>query len=191
MLLLAENPVASLALPTQNPHPTTFDLHAAQPSVCGTLTYSLGNKVSYPNSSAYINSTQSYWSQQEQLISPSCIVSPTSAQDVSAALKIIVSSSASFAVRSGGHGAIGGIANVQDGVTIDLRGLDVIDSSKHGRTVDVGPGQTWGSVYSALEGLGVTVAGGRDGPVGVGGLTLGGMSSGSLDGQPLPNAFRY
>lgn len=40
----------------------------------------------------------------------------------------------------------------------------------------VGAGASWLDVYLYLDGLGVAVAGGRNGAVGVGGLTLGGHS---------------
>jgi FAD/FMN-containing dehydrogenase len=133
--------------------------------------------VSYPNSTSYNASISSYWSQQEQLVRPSCILSATSAQDVSNAVRILVPRSCKFAVRSGGHAALAGNANIQDGVTIDLSGLDWIVPSANNSLVSIGPGQTWGRVYGALDALGVSVPGGRDGPVGVGGTTLGGMLS--------------
>lgn len=43
-----------------------------------------------------------------------------------------------------------------------------------GSGVKVGAGARWLSVYKALEPLGLAVAGGRNGNVGVGGLLLGG-----------------
>lgn len=107
-------------------------------------------------------------------MSPSCILLATSAQDVSKALKVLVPLSCKFAVRSGGHGAVPGVSNIQNGVTIDLRGLNGIALSKDKSTVDLGPGQTWGSVYTQLQASGVTVSGARGGSIGVGGSTLGG-----------------
>ena len=41
-------------------------------------------------------------------------------------------------------------------------------------TTRVGPGNNWGDVYEVLDPLGVSVVGGRESGVGVGGLTLGG-----------------
>ncbi|RHZ72755.1 hypothetical protein CDV55_105169 [Aspergillus turcosus] len=146
----------------------------ATSTCCQALTSILGSRVVYPNSTAYESSVSSYWSQQEQLISPSCVLSATSAEDVSKALRVLVPKACKFAVRSGGHGAIAGIANIQDGVTIDLSALNWIVPSADGSFVSVGPGQRWGDVYAALDPLGVSVPGGRDSPVGVGGLTLGG-----------------
>jgi FAD/FMN-containing dehydrogenase len=143
---------------------------------CQALTSTLGSRVLYPNSTAYESSVNSYWSQQEQLISPSCVLSATSAEDVSKALRVLVPNACKFAVRSGGHGAIAGIANIEDGVTIDLTALNWILPSADGSLVSIGPGQRWGSVYAALDAIGVSVPGGRDSPVGVGGTTLGGKS---------------
>ncbi|GIC85570.1 FAD-binding oxidoreductase [Aspergillus udagawae] len=141
---------------------------------CQALTSVLGSSVVYPNSTAYECSVSSYWSQQEQLISPSCVLSATSAEDVSKALRVLVPKACKFAVRSGGHGAIAGIANIQDGVTIDLSALNWTVPSADGSLVSVGPGQRWGGLYTALDTIGVSVPGGRDSPVGVGGTTLGG-----------------
>ncbi|GFF67555.1 uncharacterized FAD-linked oxidoreductase YgaK [Aspergillus lentulus] len=146
----------------------------ATATCCQTLTSILGSRVLYPNSTAYETSVDSYWSQQEQLINPSCVLSATSAEDVSKALRVLVPNACKFAVRSGGHGAIAGIANIQDGVTIDLSALNWIVPSADRSLVSVGPGQRWGGVYAALDRIGVSVPGGRDSPVGVGGTTLGG-----------------
>jgi hypothetical protein len=43
-------------------------------------------------------------------------------------------------------------------------------------TTSVGPGNTWYDVYSKLDPQNVSVVGGREAGVGVGGLTLGGNS---------------
>ncbi|KAL4786389.1 FAD binding domain protein [Aspergillus varians] len=146
----------------------------AESSCCQTLSVALGLKLSYPRSAAYNESVSSYWSQQEQLVAPSCVLSPTSAQDVSTALRILVPESCKFAVRSGGHGALAGSANIEGGITIDLSALDSISISEDNAFVSVGPGQKWGNLYAALDARGVSVPGGRDSPVGVGGATLGG-----------------
>lgn len=69
---------------------------------------------------------------------------------------------------------IPGASNAPDGVTVDLRGLDSIELSADNSTASVGVGATWDAVYAKLDPLGLSVAGGRIGGVGVGGLTLGG-----------------
>jgi len=98
-----------------------------------------------------------------------------------------------MAIRSGGHMWIPGASNADGGVTLDLRGLNTIEvrgadaadsrsTSDHPASpaslaatiVSVGVGATWDAVYAKLDPLGLSVAGGRVGGVGVGGLTLGG-----------------
>lgn len=147
-------------------------------SQCAALAVALKDKVSYSKSAAYNTSLQSYWSVQEEQVSPACIVSPTSSQDVSKAVKILSTAShfkvCMFAIRSGGHTAHAGSANIDDGVTIDLSALNDIKLSEDQSTVSIGPGQRWENVYEALQSHGLSVTGGRAGGVGVGGLTLGG-----------------
>ncbi|KAI1805632.1 putative oxidoreductase [Daldinia bambusicola] len=151
---------------------------------CLALSALLGDKVVFPESQAYSSSLSSYHSQQESHLEPLCIVVPTTSDDVSTAVSSLSStaeafggneqSSCQFAIRSGGYAGIAGAANIEGGVTIDLRSLNTIDVSEDKSTASVGVGATWGEVYSKLEPLGVSVAGGRVAQVGVGGLTLGG-----------------
>lgn len=156
-------------------------------SQCRALSKVLHQKVSYPNSAAYNTSLHTYWSQQEEQVRPHCIIVPTNSQDVSTAVKVLRDLTVlgvntkdqavcKFAVRSGGHMAHAGSANIADGVTIDLRALNEITLSKNRTLVTVGPGQRWENVYKALEPLGLGVSGGRVDKVGVGGLILGGQS---------------
>ena len=144
--------------------------------------------MSYANSVAYNASLHSYWSVQEKEVSPYCIVSPANSRDVSTAVKILSTGRPStvckFAIRSGGHTAHAGSANINDGVTIDLSALDEITLSADQSTVAIGPGQRWRNVYGALQARNLSVSGGRAGGVGVGGLTLGGQLLFLLDVQP-------
>lgn len=86
-----------------------------------------------------------------------------------------------FAIRSGGHASSAGAANIPEGVTLDLSGLDTISLEEVQKSdqssapiVSVGVGATWGSVYSYLEPSNLSVSGARAATVGVGGLLLGG-----------------
>jgi FAD/FMN-containing dehydrogenase len=65
-------------------------------------------------------------------------------------------------------------SNAPGGVTVDLRALNSVNLSADKSSVSVGIGATWDIVYSKLDPLGLSVAGGRVAGVGVGGLTLGG-----------------
>ncbi|QMW46603.1 hypothetical protein G4B11_010058 [Aspergillus flavus] len=143
---------------------------------CLALIGALGKKVSFPNSQPYNDSINTYFSQQNSNLHPLCIVSPTTAQDVSTAIKIINSTpeTPNFAIRSGGHAPFTGASNIANGITLDLRGLNSIKVSPDRTTASIGVGATWGDVYPHLDQLGLSVAGGRAGQVGVGGLTTGG-----------------
>lgn len=61
----------------------------------------------------------SYWSVSAAL-DPWCVVQPSTADDVSAIIKSLVSNNCTFGVRGGGHGSFAGSNSVEDGVTIDF-----------------------------------------------------------------------
>ena len=80
-----------------------------------------------------------------------------------------------FAVRGGGHSFNPGWANVgPDGILIDLFRMRHLELSPDRKILSVGPGNHWDDVYDFLGSGDQTVVGGRQGPVGVGGLILGG-----------------
>ncbi|RYP58942.1 hypothetical protein DL769_008747 [Monosporascus sp. CRB-8-3] len=144
---------------------------------CLALSALLGErKVAVPGSSTYNLSLDSYFSAQQSAIHPACIVSPETAQDVSATVAWLTTkgNSCHFAVRSGGHTSWAGASNIAGGVVIDLRTLGTVELSADKSTVLVGAGATWDAVYAKLDPLGLSVNGGRAAGVGVGGLTLGG-----------------
>ncbi|KAJ4351430.1 uncharacterized protein N0V89_006772 [Didymosphaeria variabile] len=146
---------------------------------CLALASKLGSdKLAYPDSSAYNGSLASYYSLQQETIRPACILFPRTVHEVSNAVQILSKNTAygccDFAIRSGGHTSWAGASNIAGGVTLDLRGLDSVDVKENGAMVQVGTGATWDAVYTKLDPLGRSVAGGRVAGVGVGGLTLGG-----------------
>lgn len=151
---------------------------------CLALSQVLSNETFFPDSPAYISSLASYFSLQEAALQPLCIVSPQTANDVSIAIRTLTATSSGltgydqqacrFAIRSGGHSPQAGAANIEHGVTMDLRGLDSIAVSDDRLTVSAGVGNTWDGLYSQLEPLNLSVNGGRTAGVGVGGLSLGG-----------------
>ncbi|KAL2005432.1 hypothetical protein VTN00DRAFT_2643 [Thermoascus crustaceus] len=161
--------------------PTNASLSGA---CCLALLSLLGSKVSFPGAQVYNSSLSSYFSQQESQLQPLCVFSPVTVEDVSVAVSALSSaaaaidaskkSSCQFAIRSGGHAPFAGAANIANGVTIDLRGLNTVEVSSDRSIASVGVGATWGDVYSKLDPLGLSVAGGRAAQVGVGGLTTGG-----------------
>lgn len=133
--------------------------------------------MTYPGESAYEASLASYFDGKSRL-TPSCIAQPTTAEEVSAIVKIFTTTSAvepcRFAVRSGGHTPIPGSNNVDNGVTIDLLHMNSTTYNPDTKFASIFPAARWGSVYQTLEPLGRMVPGGRGSTVGVGGFLLGG-----------------
>jgi FAD/FMN-containing dehydrogenase len=158
---------------------------------CSSLSQILPGQVSFPQSQGYEDSLSSYAFIGTRL-RPACIVSPKATGDVVTIVQTLGNfENVPFAVRSGGHNTnIGtshyimglvsysdpaaGFANVQNGVTIDLSGLNSVTLENSARTVFVGPGARWQSVYNTLDPYGLTVQGGRNGKVGVAGFLTGG-----------------
>ena len=136
--------------------------------------------MTYPGNETYQSSLLSYFSAQEEELSPACILSPRITEDVATAIKILTSiftanhSQNLFAIRGGGHTSNAGSANIDGGVTIDLRALNNIMVNTDETVTSVGAGATWGDVYQKLDERDLAVSGGRVSQVGVGGLTLGG-----------------
>lgn len=133
-------------------------------------------RVIFPGGEGYTDNLASYHSPQAAAVQPACFVAPQTVSEVSKIVKSLSSAchDDDFALRGGGHMWFTGSNNIQNGVTIDLRGLDDISLNVGRDTVDVGAGATWDQVYEFLEPYGLGVAGGRAAGVGVGGLTLGG-----------------
>lgn len=135
---------------------------------------------------AFKDIVESSWSKQNREIIPACIIQPRDAQQLSQVVSILKREHTSrsqqsaaargfFAVRSGGTNTGLGFATIQGGAVIDLGQLNEISPAADGLTVTVGAGVKWGELYDALDAKGLTVVGGRNSPVGVGGLTLQGI----------------
>ncbi|MCJ1461410.1 hypothetical protein MMC07_000007 [Pseudocyphellaria aurata] len=141
---------------------------------CISLTHLFGDLVSNPGSESYAQQQSAYWSSQQAETQPACHVQPQNAQGVAATLLTTTFFHCPFAVKSGGHAAFAGASSIQGGVTIDLNNLRTLEVSRDKATTYIGAGNRWGDVYRALSPLNLTVIGGRDAGIGVGGLTLGG-----------------
>ncbi|KAF5689524.1 6-hydroxy-D-nicotine oxidase [Fusarium circinatum] len=142
---------------------------------CHQLKGSLGDKINFPDTKSYNATLSSYWSKQESALQPNCVLQPTTAHDVAAALKIISKQKdCKFSIKGHGHAPAAGFANFNGGVTIDMTTLSSVSLNKKSAIASIGAGAKWLDVYQHLNGSGVQVAGGRNGNVGVGGLLLGG-----------------
>lgn len=148
-------------------------------SECAVLSDLLPGKVSYPWNRTYTSSINSYFSVQEQSLSPACIVSPASSIDVSIVVKTMArfrarnTSFSQFAIRSGSHTLFAGAANINSGVTVDLSRLNSVTLSSNRGVAHVGAGARWIQVYQKLDPLNLTVVGGRVASIGVGGYLTG------------------
>ena len=84
---------------------------------------------------------------------------------------------ATFAIRGAGHIPWASSANIDGGVTIDLKSFSTVSLNRAKTVVSVGAGARRSAVYQALDAAGIGVAGGRVANVSVGGhVTGGGMS---------------
>lgn len=123
----------------------------------------------------YKSLNNSYLSGFESDLTPAGIFLPRSKEEVVAFVHAIEPfvGHVQFAIRAAGRQPLPGCANVQDGITVDLRSLKGI----HLRDgcVRVAAGELWGSVYELLEPHGLGVTGGKSTTCGIGGLATQGM----------------
>ncbi len=91
---------------------------------------------------------------------PARIMRCTDAADVGSALLLARQEGLPVSVYGGGHGVTGS-AVVDDGMCIDLRGLDRVVVDPVARTARVGGGATWGAVDAATQEFGLAVTAGR------------------------------
>jgi len=101
---------------------------------------------------------------------PEAVVLCRSAADVSATIAFARRHRLQTAIRSGGHSVAG--RSSTEGVVIDVTPMNavaVVDG-----VATVGAGVRLGSLYDALEPLGITIPAGSSHAVGIAGLTLGG-----------------
>jgi FAD/FMN-containing dehydrogenase len=103
---------------------------------------------------------------------PALVVRCSSADDVVAALATAREHDLLVSVRCGGH-STPGYSSCDDGIVIDLRGLNAVEVDPAAQTARVGGGTTWGELDAATQEHGLAVTGGRVSDTGVGGLALG------------------
>ena len=104
---------------------------------------------------------------------PALIVRCESADDVARCIAFGRANDVPVAVRGGGHNG-GGLGVVDDGLVIDLAGINEVAVDEQSNTVRVGGGCTWGEVDRVTAEYGRATPSGIISTTGVGGLTLGG-----------------
>ncbi|EEA23660.1 hypothetical protein TMatcc_006744 [Talaromyces marneffei ATCC 18224] len=156
----------------------TAAIATSDATACTNLIGSLGfGKVSSnPLDLRYIASREDYWNAQQSVYQPSCIVYPTSAQDVSIALQAIRGSGSRFAVKAGGHNTNNFFSSVDNGVLIDLSSLNAKSYDPSSALGTYEPGSTFGELYDYYTRFGRTVLGPTLAGVGTGAALGGGLS---------------
>ncbi|KAF3000741.1 hypothetical protein E8E13_004047 [Curvularia kusanoi] len=137
----------------------------------------LSHAVHLPSSPNYPTLVNGSWTTETQR-SPWCFVQPSSSAEVSKTLQALHSAGGGagdwhVAVRSGGHGS-DNQNSITNGLIIDLTYLNATTYNAATNIASVGTGSRWGETYSILQEHGVSIVGGRQSIVGVGGLLLGG-----------------
>ncbi|KAF4785883.1 hypothetical protein HER10_EVM0011014 [Colletotrichum scovillei] len=121
-----------------------------------------------------LHSTLDSWTSTAWL-GPACVFAPTSAEDVSVAVKLFTQANVPFAVRAGGGMTVDNAANIgPEGILISSTNMTMMDINDDHSLVSVGPGIRWPRFYAYLDDFNRTVDGIRLGNVGVVGLLLGG-----------------
>lgn len=93
--------------------------------------------------------------------------------DVRLCLRVVGKYSLKFRIRAGGHSVMG-YSEADDGVVIDLGGLNDVSIDPVRRTVTVGSGAQFEKIYCVVERFGAHVPGGECLNVAVGGFMQGG-----------------
>jgi len=104
---------------------------------------------------------------------PAVVVRCGGADDVASSVRFARERGLPIAVKGAGHN-IAGSALVDDGLVIDLSGLDAVEVNPGSRTARVQPGATLGDVDAATQAHGLAVPTGINSTTGIAGLTLGG-----------------
>lgn len=98
----------------------------------------------------YKNNTSSYFSAFENELRPNCVVAPTKTEDVALIFSTLKRptrvAKVQLAIRGGGHTPFAGSANINGGVTIDMRSMRGIDESHNRTLTSIGAGKRWGNV---------------------------------------------
>ncbi|KAL2848979.1 hypothetical protein BJX68DRAFT_255602 [Aspergillus pseudodeflectus] len=148
------------------------------PKACENLTQLLGHQIVVTNNSSsnYTNSINTYFNTDQSKFKPSCIVYPTSADDVSIAIKAIRAAESRFAIKAGGHNPNDFFSSVDKGVLIDLSSMTMKSYDPDTELATFQPGGHFGDIYDYLLPWNRTVVGARLAGVGTGLALSGGLS---------------
>lgn len=136
--------------------------HAAHPShFCRQIDRQFPGLVHYPGTAGYLDSQSDYYTAEERELDPGCVFRPRDTSDVSRFVKLVASRKRhgprhgrhrpeqyEFSFRCGGHSFFAEAANMDGGVTIDLRSLNSFKLSADKKTVSIGGGSIWSETVS-------------------------------------------
>jgi hypothetical protein len=135
---------------------------------CAQLSKNFGSKLHYHNEGFTV------WDAKQQETQSACRVEPSSAQDVSSILTILLNNWCNFAVKGGGHSRDADDSVSVGGVTIDLQLMKSLKVAPDRKSVSLGSGHVLYTMYHGLEAFNLSTIGGRVADVGLGGYALGG-----------------
>ncbi|CAG9997104.1 unnamed protein product [Clonostachys byssicola] len=164
--------IAILASATLSPLSVLgFEVRDTVKNACDQLRSAYPEALLMPNSTAYEEERINFWDKRSNL-NPACIFLPETADAVAEGVAIFHKEKAQFAVRGGGHMNYPGSNSVDGGVLVGLNGLTDIKVDTNQSRIEVGPGNKWVDVYTALAPSGHYTIGGRLKTIGVPGLSL-------------------
>ncbi|KAJ2995083.1 hypothetical protein NUW58_g1375 [Xylaria curta] len=158
---------------------------------CRLVSQLLQDDVFTADTTTYDRVNKDFWSATEQL-EPSCVFLPDSAEKVAQAVALFVKNDCKFSIKGGGHSAIPGAANIQDGILMPMEKLKRIDISEDKNSVTVGTGSRFGEIYAALDPRNLTAMIGRYEKVGLGAAIGAGISYlVNKNGLAVDNVLNY
>ncbi|KNG89020.1 FAD binding domain protein [Aspergillus nomiae NRRL 13137] len=132
-------------------------------AACASLDSIFGSeKVLARENASYTSFTDSFWSNQQAEVRPSCIFKPGINKDVAIVVLVSRLTRCPFAAKSGGHAAFRGASSSPGGITIWFTDMNDVSLNDDRSVASIGPGNLWGQVYKALEPYGLAVVGGRE-----------------------------
>ncbi len=156
-------PLTSVVLGGLLATPAAATASSSTKAACNELAAAVPSRVwSNHLASNYYSEVNSYWSTALRDAKPTCLVLPQSAQEVSAAVKVLNKyPDVQFAVKSGGHTPNVRHSSIQDGVLISTRDLTGVAYDNTTKIASVRPGGEWNDVIGPLVDQGVAIVGGR------------------------------